>query len=273
MIRFLLPVCSNATCCLNESSRSHAFSRILGGEGKRRRSQIVVPRRISADTNGGGFHHFLSFAQQSGDEEMRYNLTAFGKVYKFVLRPKRNFISPSFNVEHYTTANLTKPIPTGVDLSHCFYRGTICNDTTSSAAFDLCGGMVSNVCLLSSVLPRKVLFTWCPNAMFSLSVFISRLMLFVFNFEFLINRSSHYCSYLSFPVHVKIAYFALITRRNMANVKFRITCVSCVELYVGLLKVFVLLIWRCKYSANVKYHEIMVALDAKIHWIGRLQVV
>ncbi|XP_046840031.1 A disintegrin and metalloproteinase with thrombospondin motifs 9-like [Xenia sp. Carnegie-2017] len=111
------------------------------GEGKRRRSQIVVPRRISADTNGGGFHHFLSFAQQSGDEEMRYNLTAFGKVYKFVLRPKRNFISPSFNVEHYTTANLTKPIPTGVDLSHCFYRGTICNDTTSSAAFDLCGGM------------------------------------------------------------------------------------------------------------------------------------
>ena len=105
-------------------------------------TDITFPQRITTNAAVQKSNHFLSFTQRTHEREIRYNLTAFGKVFHFVLQPESRFIAPSFTVEH-CTGNLSKSIPSGADLSHCFHHGRIDNDSTSSAVFDLCNGLVS----------------------------------------------------------------------------------------------------------------------------------
>jgi hypothetical protein len=105
-------------------------------------SDITLPQRITTNTTLHKSNHFLTFTQRYYEREIRYNLTAFGKSFHFILTPERRFIAPSFTVEH-CSGNHSKPIPSGTDLSHCFHRGRVDNDSASSAVFDLCNGLVS----------------------------------------------------------------------------------------------------------------------------------
>ncbi|XP_028407987.1 A disintegrin and metalloproteinase with thrombospondin motifs 9-like [Dendronephthya gigantea] len=101
---------------------------------------ITSPQRVTTNRSRQMSNHFLTFAQRNHEGEIRYNLTAFGQKFHFVLNPERRFIAPSFYIENYSS-NQAKSIPSGADLSHCFYRGRVHDDAASSAVFDLCNGM------------------------------------------------------------------------------------------------------------------------------------
>ena len=103
---------------------------------------ITTPQRTTTNASAHNSNHFLTFTQTNHVQEIRYNITAFGKVIHFILKPERRFIGPAFTVEH-CSGNHSESIPSGADLSHCFYRGRVYNDSASSAVFDLCSGMVS----------------------------------------------------------------------------------------------------------------------------------
>ena len=115
-------------------------AQVTEGTNKRQIIDITLPQRTNAASHRS--NHFLTFSRTSQESELHYNLSAFGRVFEFELRPEKSFIAPSFSVEH-CSGNLSQSIPSGVDLSHCFYRGSVRNDPVSSAVFDLCNGMVS----------------------------------------------------------------------------------------------------------------------------------
>lgn len=102
---------------------------------------VASPRVVTGDAASPRSTPFLGFVEKTRNRgEVRYNVTAFGEVYQFVLRPERRFIAPSFTVEHFS-GNQSISVPCGSDLSHCYYRGHVLDDPVSSAVFDLCNGM------------------------------------------------------------------------------------------------------------------------------------
>ena len=106
---------------------------------------VASPRVVTGDAASPRSTPFLGFVEKTRNRgEVRYNVTAFGEVYQFVLRPERRFIAPSFTVEHFS-GNQSISVPCGSDLSHCYYRGHVLDDPVSSAVFDLCNGMVSSI--------------------------------------------------------------------------------------------------------------------------------
>ena len=109
--------------------------------------EVTIPERVNRHGKRHSPHkHFIKY-EHSGLRIgiVYYRLTAFGRTFLFRLERDNSFVSPTLTVEHVFTD--TRRLPFAGDLQHCFYRGEIQGDPNSTAVFNLCNGLVSELVL------------------------------------------------------------------------------------------------------------------------------
>ncbi|XP_004438538.1 PREDICTED: A disintegrin and metalloproteinase with thrombospondin motifs 15 [Ceratotherium simum simum] len=100
--------------------------------------EVVVPIRLDPDINGR--HYYWRGPEDSGDQGLIFQITAFQEDFYLHLTPDAQFLAPAFATEHLGVPiqGLTGSSP---DLRRCFYSGDVNAERNSFAAVSLCGGL------------------------------------------------------------------------------------------------------------------------------------
>ncbi|KAK2099785.1 A disintegrin and metalloproteinase with thrombospondin motifs 15 [Saguinus oedipus] len=110
--------------------------RTAGGSQPQR--EVVVPIRLDPDINGR--RYYWRGPEDSRDQGLIFQITAFQEDFYLHLTPDAQFLAPAFATEH-----LGVPLQgfTGgsSDLRRCFYSGDVNSEPDSFAAVSLCGGL------------------------------------------------------------------------------------------------------------------------------------
>lgn len=100
--------------------------------------EVVVPIRLDPDINGR--HYYRRGPEDSGDQGLIFQITAFQEDFYLHLTLDAQFLAPAFATEHL---GVHLPALTGSspDLRRCFYSGDVNAEPDSFAAMSLCGGL------------------------------------------------------------------------------------------------------------------------------------
>ncbi|XP_047548882.1 A disintegrin and metalloproteinase with thrombospondin motifs 15 isoform X2 [Lutra lutra] len=100
--------------------------------------EVVVPIRLDPDINGR--HYYRRSPEDSGDQGLIFQITAFQEDFYLHLTLDAQFLAPAFATEHL---GVHLPALTGSspDLRRCFYSGDVNAEPDSFAAMSLCGGL------------------------------------------------------------------------------------------------------------------------------------
>lgn len=100
--------------------------------------EVVVPIRRDPDINGR--HYYRRGTEDSGDQGLIFQITAFQQDFYLHLTPDAQFLAPAFATE-YLGVPLQRLTGSSLDLRRCFYSGYVNAEPDSFAAVSLCGGL------------------------------------------------------------------------------------------------------------------------------------
>lgn len=100
--------------------------------------EVVVPIRRDPDINGR--HYYRRGTEDSGDQGLIFQITAFQQDFYLHLTPDTQFLAPAFATE-YLGVPLQRLTGSSLDLRRCFYSGYVNAEPDSFAAVSLCGGL------------------------------------------------------------------------------------------------------------------------------------
>lgn len=100
--------------------------------------EVVVPIRLDPDINGR--HYYWQGPEDSRDQGLIFQITAFQEDFYLHLTPDAQFLAPAFATEHLGVP-LQGLIRSSPDLRRCFYSGDVNAEPDSFAALSLCGGL------------------------------------------------------------------------------------------------------------------------------------
>ncbi|XP_076968532.1 A disintegrin and metalloproteinase with thrombospondin motifs 15 [Tamandua tetradactyla] len=100
--------------------------------------EVVVPIRLDPDINGR--HYYRRGPEDSADQGLIYQITAFQEDFYLHLRPDVQFLAPTFATEHLSIP-LRALSESTQDLRRCFYSGDVNAEPDSFAALSLCWGL------------------------------------------------------------------------------------------------------------------------------------
>lgn len=132
--------------CFSDTGRAQGLSDLPVNNG-RFEYEVTIVERVNRNGKRHSPHkHFIKY-EHSGlrTGTVYYRLAAFGRTFQFRLERDDSFVSPVLTVEHVYSD--TQRLPFAGDLQHCFYRGEIQGDPNSTAVFNLCNGLVSELAL------------------------------------------------------------------------------------------------------------------------------
>lgn len=91
--------------------------------------------------------HFRPKLATIWDPHPEYIFTAFNHLFRLVLSPADDFLSPTLRVTtHERNFTWRDDVQTATVGNRCFYRGVVAGDMDSSVAVSLCHGMVRKLC-------------------------------------------------------------------------------------------------------------------------------
>lgn len=100
--------------------------------------EVVVPIRLDPDINGR--RYYRRGPEDSEDQGLIFQITAFQEDFYLHLTPDAQFLAPAFATEHLGVP-LQGLIESSPDLRRCFYSGDVNAEPDSFAAVSLCGGI------------------------------------------------------------------------------------------------------------------------------------
>ncbi|XP_076766827.1 A disintegrin and metalloproteinase with thrombospondin motifs 1 [Xylocopa sonorina] len=87
--------------------------------------------------------HFRLPTAETWDSHPRYEFTAFGRRFRFLLAHDTSFVSPSIKITHMSK-DVVRRVHPGHELD-CFYSGIVDGDPRSAVTVSLCQGMTGHV--------------------------------------------------------------------------------------------------------------------------------
>ena len=110
--------------------------------------EIVVPRTV--DSQGNFISHNVRKLGKTqkpeksslGENDLHYELSAFGRKFQFQLTPNKGFLAPGFVIESDNSIHTRQGARLRQHLN-CHYVGKLKNESNSWLAMSTCNGLVS----------------------------------------------------------------------------------------------------------------------------------